>query len=88
MSDNLQKYLPEFDDDEVRSKLSGFAREELVDLLVRAYKEKRLIAKMHDEQSRKVARITEIRRAPSELRNMLGVPTAEDLRKLIDDDEV
>lgn len=45
MSDNLDKYIPEFDEAEVRNKLIGFTREELADMLVYAYKEKRVLAK-------------------------------------------
>jgi hypothetical protein len=37
MSDNLDKYLPEFDEEETRNKLVGLTREQLVDMLVYDY---------------------------------------------------
>ena len=86
MSDNLQRYLPEFDDEDARNKLAGFSRDELVDMLVRAYKEKRLFAKMLDERMQKIARVEEILAQPSALQSMRGVPTPEELRKMMDEE--
>ena len=54
MSSNLDKYLPEFDENEARSKLSGLTIEELIDKLIYEYKLKRVIAKMLDEEMKKV----------------------------------
>jgi len=45
MSDNLDKYLPEYDENEARKKLAGFSAANLTDLLIRAYKEKRVLAR-------------------------------------------
>ena len=45
MSDNLDKYLPEYDENEARKKLAGFSTADLTDMLIRAYKEKRVLAK-------------------------------------------
>lgn len=87
MSHNLDRYIPEFDEDEVRNKISGFTREQLVDILIDAYKEKRVIAKSWDESVTKLRRIGGILEEPSKLMNMPGVPSAEDLRKMLGDDE-
>ena len=87
MSDNLDRYLPEFDESEVRAKLAGFTREQLLDMLVYAYKEKRVIAKSLGEKMNKLSRIEDILNEPSSLTGMPGVPTAEDLRCMIEDDD-
>jgi hypothetical protein len=34
MSDNLDRYLPEFDEEETRAKLVGLTREQLVEMLI------------------------------------------------------
>ncbi len=36
MGDNLQRYMPEYDDSETRLRLEGFSREDLIELLLRA----------------------------------------------------
>ncbi len=87
MSDNLDKYLPEYDEDEARSKLAGFSAEDLTDMLIRAYKEKRVLAKSLDEIHKKLNRIEAIISEPSSLLSMPGVPTAEELRRMADDPE-
>ena len=53
MFDNLDKYLPEFDEPRIRASLAELNNEELIDRLIFAYKEKRVIAKMLDELSAK-----------------------------------
>ena len=83
MSDYLQKYLPEYDDDSEREKLAGFSREDLLDMLIIAYKQKRLLAKMLDEETKKLSSIREALDQPSKLRSMLDVPGPDDLRKLM-----
>ena len=45
MPDNIDRYVPEFDEVEMRSRLGAFSREELIEMLIRSYKEKRVIAK-------------------------------------------
>ncbi|HEX9200568.1 MAG TPA: hypothetical protein VF865_13475 [Acidobacteriaceae bacterium] len=87
MSDNLDKYLPEFDEDDARAKLAGFTREQLLDMLVYAFKEKRVWAKSLGEQQQKLSRIQDIIAEPSKLLGMPGVPTADDLRRMIEDEE-
>jgi len=82
LSDNLQRYLPEYDDEEERKKLSGFAKEELLEMLIRAYKEKRVWAKLLDEESHRLQAIREILDAPSKLIQMPDVPGPDDLRKM------
>ncbi len=84
MSDNLQRYLPEYDDEEERKKLSGFAKEELLDMLIRSYKEKRVLAKLLDEESRRLQGIQAILEQPSSLKQMPDVPGPEDLRKMME----
>jgi hypothetical protein len=87
MSDNLDKYLPEFEEDEVRNKLAGFTRDQLLDMLIYAYKEKRVWAKSLGEQQQKLSRIKEIIAEPSNLLGMPDIPTSDDLRRMIEDDE-
>ncbi len=86
MADNLDKYLPEFDEDEVRNKLSTFTREQLLDMLIYAYKEKRVWGKKLGEELEKLRRIQDIIEEPSKLVNMPGIPTAEDLRRMSEGD--
>lgn len=84
MSDNLQRYLPEYDDEEERRKLFGFTKEELTDMLIRSYKEKRVIAKMLDEQFQKQRRMQDILEEPSKLAQMPDVPGPDDIRKMLE----
>lgn len=84
MSDNLQRYLPEYDDEEERRKLEGFSKEELLDMLVRAYKEKRVIAKWLDEQFNRQQRIRDILDEPSKLLQMPDLPGPDDLRRMLE----
>jgi len=87
MSDNLDKYLPEFDEDDARSKLVGLTTEQLTDMLIHSYKLKRLIAKMLDEEMKKFKRIEEIIAEPTSLLKMPGIPTADDLRRMMEDED-
>jgi hypothetical protein len=84
LSDNLQRYLPEYDDEEERRKLSGFSKEELLDMLIRSYKEKRVIAKMLDEQFGKQERIRAVLDEQSKLSQMPDVPGPDDIRKMLE----
>ncbi len=87
MSDNLDKYLPEFDETEARSRLAGLTTEQLTDMLIHAYKLRRVIAKMLDEEMSKVRRLKEIIEEPSTLIKMPGIPTADDLRRMTEDED-
>ena len=87
MSDNLDRYLPEFDEDEARNKLVGLTREQLVDMLIYDYKLKRVIAKWADEDRKKLERIQDIIAEPSKLIGMPGIPSGEDIRRMIEGDE-
>lgn len=87
MSDNLDKYVPEFDESELRNKLAGFSREEIVNMLVYSYKLRRVIEKWADEDSKKLRKIQEIIEAPSSIPGMPGIPTSEDIRRMIEGDE-
>jgi len=84
LSDNLQRYLPEYDDEEERRKLAGFSKEELLDMLIRSYKEKRVIAKMLDEQFGKQERIRAVLDERSRLSQMPDVPGPDDIRKMLE----
>ncbi len=87
MSDNLDRYIPEFDEESLRIKLAAFDREQLLEMLIYAYKEKRVWAKSFDEARKKLGRIEEIVTEPSVLLNMPGIPTAEDLRRMLEDED-
>ena len=87
MSDNLDRYLPEFDEEATRNKLEPFNREQLLDMLVYAYKEKRVIAKGWEESTKKLSRIQEVMDEPSALIGMPGIPTAEDLRRMTEGED-
>ena len=84
MSDNLQRYLPEYDDEEERRKLAGFTKDELLDMLIRSYKEKRVIAKMLGEESGRLRRIRDVLDEPSKLIAMPDVPGSDDIRKMLE----
>lgn len=87
MSSNLDKYLPEFDEDEARGKLVGRTIAELTDMLIYEYKLKRVIAKMFDQSKKKLPRIEGIIAEPSNLTNMPSIPGADDLRRMFGDSE-
>ncbi len=82
MPDNIDKYVPEFDEDEQRERLSEFGREDLIGMLLRAYKEKRMLAKMCDDLASKLSRIEAIAQEPSSLLGLPDIPDAEDLRRM------
>jgi hypothetical protein len=82
MTDNLQRFIPEFDEDEVRQRLSGLTASDLVEMVIRAYKEKRVIAKMAEEATSKVERAKTILDEPSALVNMPDIPGPDDLRRM------
>jgi hypothetical protein len=85
VSSNLDKYLPEFDEDEARSKLVGRTAAELTDMLIYEYKLKRVFAKMTEEHDRKIARIEKIIAEPSHLTGMPDIPGPDDLRRMFGD---
>jgi hypothetical protein len=82
--DNLDKYLPEFDEEEMRERLAGSSREELTQMLIYAYKEKRVFAKMADVAWNKLNRIKAI---TDESSAPAAVPTSDDLRRMLDDEQ-
>ena len=87
MSDNLDKYLPEYDEDEARAQLAGFTVEQLTDMLIYSYKLRRVITKMLDAETNKLTRIRAVVDEPSTLLNTPGIPSAEDLRRMMDDEQ-
>ncbi|MEI9981659.1 MAG: hypothetical protein WDN23_22225 [Edaphobacter sp.] len=86
MSSNLDKYLPEFDEDGARAKLADLGERQLIEMLIYEYKLKRVIAKMLDAESNKLQRIQAIIEEPSKLVSMPGVPSADDLRRMMGED--
>lgn len=86
MAEFLQRYLPEYDDEEERLKLSSFSQKDLVDMLIIAYKSRRVLAKETDELSEKLNRIQFILAEPSKLSQMPDVPTATDLKRMTEDE--
>jgi hypothetical protein len=84
LSDNLQKYLPEYDDEEERRKLESFSKDELLDMLVRAYKEKRVLAKLIGEHLDRQERIRNILDEASKLSQMPDVPGPDDLKRMME----
>ena len=87
MSDNLDKYLPEFDENEARAKLVGLTSEQLTDMLIYSYKLRRVIEKLLEEETKKLKRIEKIIAEPSNLTQMPGIPSADDLRRMADGEE-
>jgi hypothetical protein len=87
VADNMDRYVPEFDEPEVRAKLAGLSVSELTDMLIYAYKEKRALAKIWGETSEKLRRIKDIADEPSQILSMPGVPGPDDLRRLFDEDQ-
>jgi len=83
MSGELDKYLPEFDENEIRSRLAGLSEHELTEKLIYEYKLKRVIAKMLDLELDKLRRIEGIIGEPSRLAAMPGIPSADDLRRMM-----
>jgi hypothetical protein len=84
--DNLDKYVPEFDENSVRAKVADNTRDELVDMLIYAYKEKRVWAKMVGELQQKLSQIEKVLHDPSNLLSMTGIPSADDLRRMMGED--
>lgn len=84
MSDSLDTYLHDFDEEELRARLAGNSREELTDMLIYAYKEKRVWAMVADIAWKKLERIKQITEEPS---TPPAVPTPDELRRMIEDDE-
>jgi hypothetical protein len=84
MPDNIDKYVPEFDEEDYRQRLAEFEKDDLIHMLLRAYKEKRVLAKMLDESHAKFTCIQAVIEEPSALLNALGVPGEDDLRKMME----
>jgi hypothetical protein len=86
MSDSLDKYIPEFDENETRSRLAGASAEELTNMLIFSYKLRRVIEKMMQAESNKLKRIEQIIAEPSSLSATPGIPSADDLRRMMGDE--
>lgn len=61
----LKRYLPDFDTDEKRSQLQEYSREDLVEMLLVAYKNVRVMAMTADVLQSKLSRIEAIADEPS-----------------------
>ena len=70
MPDNIDRYVPEFDEEEFRERLAEFGKEDLTDMLIRAYKQTR----------------EAIVQEPSALLKMPGVPGPDDLKRMTEDE--
>jgi len=82
LSDNLQRYTPEFDEEDQRRKLEAFTKEQLVDMLIYAYRLSSVFAKLSDERLAKLRRMREILDEPSQLSQMPDIPGPDDLRRM------
>ncbi len=85
MSDNLQKYLPEYDEPAEREKLVHFSRKELLDLLIDAYKLKRVLAKMLGEEIDRKEKFRRVLDEPSRLLQMPDIPSDAELKKMLEE---
>lgn len=87
MPDNIDKYIPEFDEDEARAKLAGHTVQELTDMLIYCYKLRRVVVKEWEEATQKLSRIKTIIEEPSGMLGMPDIPTPDDLRKMFGEEE-
>ncbi len=60
MDDYLKQYLPDFDTATKRAELQAFSREDLIEMLLMAYKNNRVLGKMADAAYARLRRIQEI----------------------------
>lgn len=58
--DYMKQYLPDFDTEAERAKLQDFAREELVERLLMAYKNVQIMARLGDTYLDRLRRIEKI----------------------------
>ena len=65
--DYLSQYLPDFNTAEQREHLQQFNKEDLIETLLRAYKNARVMAMTADIYSSQMARIKAIAKEPSSL---------------------
>ena len=83
MSDNLDKYLPEFDENENKKQADwayNTATHRYAHIRVQVEASHR---KMLDAESNKLQRIETIIKEPSRLIKMPGIPSADDLRRMM-----
>ncbi|MEO6801908.1 MAG: hypothetical protein ABI197_01540 [Granulicella sp.] len=86
MSSDLDKYIPEFDENEARARLVGLTSQELIDELINERKMKCVLAKMLDVEQKRLNQIEKIIVEPSSLLKTPGIPTADDIRRMMDDE--
>ena len=84
MANYLQRFLPEYNEDEARERLMAFGADDLREMVLRAYKEKRLLLKMLAEADSKLRRVQGIVAEPSALSAMPDVPDDDELKKLFE----
>jgi hypothetical protein len=82
LSDYLQRSMPEFDEEEFRTRLASFSKDQLVDMLIDGYKTTRLFVKLYDESRGKLQQIDSIVQSPTKLSQMPDVPGPDNLRKM------
>ena len=85
MPDNIDHYLPEYDEEGMRERLAPRTREELIDMLIGAYKRTQLFGKLLGEQDSRLSRIREITEERSALLDMPRIPGADDIRRMLDE---
>lgn len=68
--DYMKRYLPDFDTAEKRANLQEFSKEELIEKLLKAYKDARLMAMTADLLDRKLSHIARIANEPTVLPNV------------------
>lgn len=62
--DFLKQYLPDFDTAAKRAELQAFAKSDLIEMLLEAYKSGRVMAMLADELGHRLDRIHEITEQP------------------------
>jgi hypothetical protein len=67
MDDYLKQYLPDFDTVAKRSELQAFSHEDLVEMLLMAYKNNRVLGMMADIAYNKLRRIQNIAEESTEI---------------------
>ncbi|MFC6646448.1 hypothetical protein ACFQBQ_12805 [Granulicella cerasi] len=84
-SDNLDKYVPEFDEQQMRARVAGMSRDQLLDMLMRSYKQVRILGKQLEQAEKRFAEIRAILDQPSDLLSLPGIPTADDIRRMMEE---
>ncbi len=82
MPDNIDRYLPEYDEEGMREQLEPRTRQELIDMLIGSYKRTQLWGKLLGEQDAKLSKIRAIAEEPSKLLDLPNIPGPNDLHRM------